>query len=342
MDKSCETLFYPFTNGALEAPKAADSVAFINARICAGLDLVKPASLTLQQYFKPYAAMLQSEGLQVISALPDDAAFDVVLIAAPKSKMETQYDLVRGIEMLRAGGILICAAANDAGGARLKGFFQQLGFETIEALAKNKARVVWAGKSAKLNDKLIKQWREQGTEQSIDGDRFLSVPGLFGWNKIDKGSEILAQHLPHDLSGTGADFGCGYGYLSDCLLQHNPGIEEIICLDADYRAVEIVQKNLEKHPQQKRFFWEDLTKPVTKLQNMDWIVMNPAFHQGKKSDTDIGAAFIATAAKALKPGGMLWAVANNNLPYERILEGAFSAYDKKFEGQGFKVFTAQK
>src|SRR5690606_9948663 len=47
-----------------------------------------------------------------------------------------------------------------------------------------------------------------------------SKPGLFGWNKIDQGSEFLIQSLPAMLGtmprppASLLDLGCGYGYLT--------------------------------------------------------------------------------------------------------------------------------
>ncbi|HCJ19591.1 MAG TPA: methyltransferase, partial [Hyphomonas sp.] len=34
-----------------------------------------------------------------------------------------------------------------------------------------------------------------------------SRPGLFSWNRIDAGSELLADSVPENIRGRGADFG---------------------------------------------------------------------------------------------------------------------------------------
>jgi 16S rRNA (guanine1207-N2)-methyltransferase len=89
-----------------------------------------------------------------------------------------------------------------------------------------------------------------------------------------------------------------------------------------------------------RYLWEDLTKPVAGLSGLDWIVMNPPFHEGKKTDSGIGADFINTAAVALRSGGTLYMVANANLPYEESIRKNFSDSKKILEGEGFKVLSA--
>lgn len=345
MSRVYDTLFYPLNAGGGAPPLKDHAVLFINAALCGGLDLLSASNLSLQQYSKPYGTALRDQGYVVASDIPADGAqFDYVFIAAPKNKLETQYVLAEGARLLREGGTLVCAASNNTGGGRLAGFLQTLGFENIRQESKYKARVVWAQRQETLADKQIEEWRAAGGVQGIVDGKFFSAPGLFCWDKIDKGSEILTQNLPENMIGSGADFGCGYGYLSSYLLQHNPAIENLICVDADFRAVAACRMNLDRleHRAQKRYFWEDLTKPVATLRDLDWIVMNPPFHEGKDSNIGIGQACIETAAKSLRPGGKLWMVANVGLPYEKVLESAFKTCCKKFEGKGYKVFVAEK
>ena len=345
MSKPYETLFYPLRSGGLCAPGKDSSVLFINAAPCDGLNMIKFAALTLQQYFKPYVCALEEKGYGVLPDLPNrKERFDYIFIAMPKNKTEAQYLLARGVEMLRDQGTLICAAGNDSGGKRLAGFFEALGIEDCRQESKCKSRVVWAEKPLEIDGKALQEWIKAGSVQEILDGKFHSVPGVFGWHKIDKGSEILVENLPTDLAGKGADFGCGYGYLSDYLLQHNPAIESLFCVDADFRAVEMCRKNIKKIECAARvqYVWEDLLQPVSRLQNLDWIVMNPPFHEGRARDISIGRAFIKTAAKSLGPGGALWMVANAGLPYEQILESGFKTCSKKSEGQGFKVYAAIK
>ena len=78
------------------------------------------------------------------------------------------------------------------------------------------------------------------------------------------------------------------------------------------------------------------------MKNLDFIVMNPPFHEGKKTNVEIGKAFISNAFEELKSGGILYMVANAHLPYEAVLSEKFSTIEKKFEGQGFKIFAAVK
>ena len=54
------------------------------------------------------------------------------------------------------------------------------------------------------------------------------------------------------------------------------------------------------------------------------------------------AAVIAAAARALKPSGALWMVANQQLPYERELEALFAEAEVVERSPAYKVLRAAK
>ena len=78
------------------------------------------------------------------------------------------------------------------------------------------------------------------------------------------------------------------------------------------------------------------------LTDLDFVVMNPPFHDGGAEDRALGVAFIETAAKALRKGGTCWLTANRHLPYERPLAGAFSKVELRAEAGGYKIYEARK
>ncbi|MGH1376017.1 MAG: methyltransferase [Alphaproteobacteria bacterium] len=340
MSMACETLFYWIRNGSLIEPKAR--VAFLNASYHHDIGEVSCDELVVQQHFKPFADDMTQRGVSVLPKCPDDlASYDVVLVLLPKSTLETEYYIACALRLLKKGGLLVCSADNKAGGSRLKKTLQKFGLSDVDSESRNKARVVW-GRVEQPDISYIDQSYQKGLVQPILDARFVSEPGVFGWNKVDKGSEILTTCLPKDLKGKGADFGCGYGYLSDFILSHRPKVKRLHVLDADYRAVQVSRTNLSHYECPLEFIWCDLTKVQNDLRNLDFVIMNPPFHEGKKTDNAIGQAFIQSAYASLKRGGRLWMVANNHLPYEDVLEQQFFEVRKHYEGQGFKVYEALK
>ena len=88
--------------------------------------------------------------------------------------------------------------------------------------------------------------------------------------------------------------------------------------------------------------WLDLAKPSNVLKNVDYIVMNPPFHEGKSTDVSLGVSFIMRAYESLRKNGALWMVANKHLAYERVLKNNFRVVHKQYEGQGFTFYEAVK
>ncbi len=337
MNAALETLFYTFETDLLSRPEAQQKVLFLNAQYHAGLSHFPQKSLTLQQYFKPYAAVLEARGYNVCSAFTfENEGSDMAFICLPKNKVEALFWIASALKALKRNGVLICAAENKAGGTRIQSMLQGFGLDNLSSVSKHKARAVWTRKET-INEAALAKALRDGEVQKILGGEYLSQPGVFGWDKIDKGSSVLLQHIVNDLKGVGADFGCGYGLLSRHIIQQCMAVKQFYAIDADWRAAEVCKKNTGVE-----VLWEDITSSKVLPKNLDFIVMNPPFHEGKKADSDIGAAFIQTAYECLKRNGVLWMVANNQLPYEDVLRKNFFETHKIFEGQGFKVYKAVK
>lgn len=305
-------------------------------------DMCATRESVFRHIFHPSARALSQRGYTVQQAWPSDAAyFDVAGVVLSKNAVDAMAQIAHALRSVAQGGLLFCAADNKAGGARLKKMLAQFGIEPLEVVSKNKCRVAIARVGAydvAATDTAIIAGEMR---QVLDG-RFWSQAGVFGWDKIDKGSEILTRYIPRDLKGRVADFGCGYGYLSDHILRHCPKVKHITCADADHRAVTLCQKNLAQFDRDTSCVWTDLTQAQGDLRNLEAVIMNPPFHDGKMTDSAIGVAFIKTAYAALRRNGRLWMVANAHLPYEDILTTTFHSVVKHHEGQGFKVYEAVK
>lgn len=336
---SLQTLFLPLEQGLVEA---RTPVLFIGAGWYPAFSPLK-SQITCWQPFFPAAAELSAHGFHMVDDLPVDGAYGLVLIDIPKQVEEAKFWLAHALKCVGKDGMIVACAANDANGKRLEGWFDSLGMAS-QSLSKNKAKVVW-GATPATKPTILSEWLEFGGVQALsneEGIGFISQPGLFGWSKIDQGSALLADNMIGPLKGVGADFGCGYGYLSQAILRKNPDITSLHLIDADSRALACAKENIKSVQGERtvQFRWADLSKPAASLEPLDFIVMNPPFHMGKLTESSLGQFFIKTARHHLKKGGKLLMVANAHLPYEKSLRESFSAVRLIIEKDGFKIYEA--
>lgn len=341
---SLHTLFLPLENGDIPLPVDGPAL-FLGAEWHSALGSLM--SVDAYQPFRPLAAALTGKSVTLMEDVPAgaDQTYALALVQVPKQGDEARFWLSAALSLLKEGGVLLAAAANDANGERIGKWMKELGLDP-QSLSKNKARAVWAARPRTFSSK-ADEWIKKGEIQDVqigDGIIFKTQPGVFGWDKIDMGSRMLADFLPENLKGVAADFGSGNGYLSYHLLQKNPGLKELCLLEADSRALICSKINLEnvRGDCALHFRWDDLTKPVRSLVALDMIVMNPPFHEGKKTDAALGQDFIRTAAHHLKKGGRLYMVANAHLPYERLMEELFARVDMPLQKDGFKILVGVK
>jgi 16S rRNA (guanine1207-N2)-methyltransferase len=264
----------------------------------------------------------------------EPGSVDSVMIYAPPGVLERRYTLALALKALAVGGRLDVMAPKDKGGSRLKKELQAFGLEIGEtAKAHHRRCVVIKPEVLTGIDEAI----ANGAPRLVEGLEAWSQPGVFAWDRIDGGSALLAQTLP-PLKGRGADLGCGYGALATVVLR-SPAVTALTLVDTDRRAVEAAQRNVEDP--RAGFDWAD-ARTLEETGDLDFIVMNPPFHDGGAEDRKLGQAFIRKAAGMLKKGGVLWLVANRHLPYESELKEAFKRVNPAGDGGGYKLFEAVK
>jgi len=259
---------------------------------------------------------------------------DEIMIYAPPGVLERRYTLALALKALKVGGRLDVMAPKDKGGSRLKKELEAFGVEIGETAKAHHRRCVVIKPESMTG---IEAAIEAGAPRLVEGLEAWSQPGIFAWDRIDGGSALLAQVLP-PLKGKGADLGCGYGALSTVVLR-SPAVTALKLVDTDRRAVEAAKRNVEDP--RASFDWADV-RTLEGEGNLDFIVMNPPFHDGGAEDRRLGQAFIRKAAEMLKKGGVLWLVANRHLPYEAELKDAFKRVTPVGDGGGYKLFEAVK
>ena len=337
---SYSSLFlYPFQKELISFDLLRAPLMVVDVEHEAAIDAHKPSCVV--QNYKYRAQPWIAKNYEVDFQLPQEKTFQTIFCQMPQSKEYCYYQLAMMISLLDDDGVLVCMAGNNENGKRLKKWFLEFGL-SAQSTSKQKHQIVWAQKK-KINSEYVNQCIDKYGIQKvkIKQKEFYTKAGIYGWNKIDSGSQLLIDTMPPNIKGFGADYGCGYGFLSKSVVHLNPTIEMIDLYDADSNALECAGQNMKDMQCQVNLFFKDLVNNKVN-KKYDWIIMNPPFHAGKKADADIGVKFIENAAGSLKLGGMLYMVANVFLPYEKTLAYNFSKVETVKEENGFKVIFAQK
>jgi 16S rRNA (guanine1207-N2)-methyltransferase len=272
------------------------------------------------------------------SASLEDAAPGAMarfVMLAPPGTLERRYALALALRALAPGALLHAMAPKDKGGSRLKKELEAFGCAVNETSKRHHRICVTPRPAAPTGlDEVI----AEGGPRLVETLGLWSQPGVFSWDRIDPGTALLLKHLP-PLAGRGADLGCGVGVLAKAVLA-DPAVTGLALIDNDRRAVDAVRRNIDDP--RASIAWDDATGDAIPLEGLDFVVMNPPFHDGGTEDRRLGQRFIQRAHQILRRGGTLWLVANQHLPYEPILTPLFLRAERRADAGGYKVFEARK
>jgi 16S rRNA (guanine1207-N2)-methyltransferase len=268
--------------------------------------------------------------LQEISpgALPD------LVMLAPPGAIERRYALALALRALAPGAPFLVMAPKDKGGGRLAKELAELGCAAHET-ARRHHRICAA--AAKGGRKAIAAAIDAGAPRFSESLGLWTQPGVFSSDRIDSGTALLIRHLP-EFSGRGADFGCGLGLLGHAILR-SERVTALTLVDLDRRAVALCRHNVADA--RANILWAD-ARALRGLEPLDFVAMNPPFHEGGLESRALGLAFIDRAAAVLRKGGQCWLVANRHLPYEAALARNFREVRAVADEGGYKIVEARK
>ncbi|WP_300519903.1 class I SAM-dependent methyltransferase [Aliiroseovarius sp.] len=278
----------------------------------------------VQRFFPDHLAWARA-GYDV--AVNPEGEFCAALVVVPRAKAQARAMIAEALRITDGGLVLVEGQKTDGIDSLLKSLKKEVSISQV--ISKSHGKLAWFRGGA------LSGW--QAVETTLPGG-FVTRPGVFSADRIDKGSEALLTVLPDDLRGHVADLGAGWGYLSRAILER-PGVTALDLVEADHDALECARRNVSDG--RARFFWDDATTFEPRAL-CDAVVMNPPFHTGRSGDPELGRAFIRTAARILKPSGRLIMVANRHLPYEQELASRFGLVEELGGTPGFKVLAAAK
>jgi 16S rRNA (guanine1207-N2)-methyltransferase len=344
-DPALATLLLPLAEGGLPWPGRG---LFLQARAGWPLQALALPGLVCAQHDRAAHDALRAAGHAVLAGEDPEpeTRWPLVLLLPPRQREAARALFAASLARLQPGGRILACMPNREGArsgaadlARIAG--------PLASLSKHHCRAFWTGPLEGPGcAALQEEWRALAQPRwiaspQVPGGGFHSRPGIFAWDRVDPGSALLAGHLPGDLAGSGADLGAGWGFLALAVLERCPGVRALDLFESDARALACARLNLAPHAPRVPlgFHWHDVAAGVPG--RYDFVVGNPPFHAaGREARPELGRAFIAAAAAALRPGGRLWLVANRHLPYEQALDEGFAQVRQVVQRDGYKLLEA--
>ena len=283
-------------------------------------------------------------------ALPVGNNWDIVLLTIPKERSFARILIISSFMSLKVGGRLLLAGPSNKGAKavikdaqRLFGNCTLLGYRSHQ-------RVAQSIKNAESPEPLPKEFQTNGispgslnilkVDTAVGILQLETSPGIFSWEKPDQGSNLLQSHLRIDKETVVWDVGCGYGILG--LTASLYGAKKVFMSDINILAIDYALKNAFRNSVSKKvliFPAVDLTPPpnIHLLNQVDLIITNPAFHQGRRVDKSMALEIISRSSRYLKTGGKLLLVANRFLNYDKAMEKRFSHVHKIAENNQYHL-----
>ena len=238
------------------------------------------------------------------------------------------------------GALLLSARRGDAGAAAARGA--------------RGALEGWLTRSSLTLPRVGESAGGEGGDAALD---WVTYPGLFAGGGVDVMTSALLAALPPPPAGSRVlDACCGSGVIA-AALRHAVGGDglKLYLLDADAVAVAAARANVPSArevalsagwpaapaPGEADAFHKRGGRPT----RFDWIVTNPPVHRGQPDDFRVVADLISGGASRLRRGGVLWIVAQEQVPVGRMLElhGGFGKVDAAVSADGrFVVWSASE
>lgn len=268
-------------------------------------------------------------------------SLDVIYLRVPKSKALLNHLIRSAVDCLKLNGRLILVGYNDEGiKTTFKHTEKALGILCAQKLLGKGLRIAKFQKTERFNKDAIDDRKYQTLKsiEHVDGFSLLSKAGIYGADKIDKGSVFLCETIRtyyDQLPNKVLDLGCGNGLIAVKLAHQYRNIEWIVT-DNNVTAIEVCAQNLLNNNIHGEAVLADCGDTLDS-RSFEMIVCNPPFHQGFETSEALTLKFLAAIARLLTKKGEAWLVMNKFLSIEKLIHQTHLSLELMGENQLFKV-----
>jgi len=168
---------------------------------------------------------------------------------------------------------------------------------------------------------------------------FHSTWGVFSPREVDKGTQLLLDHIEIDRSDTCIDLGCGYGPLG-LVMAAEADLGRVHLIDKDFVAIDYTQKNARlNHLDNVEVYLSNGFSAVPEDARFDVVVSNLPAKAGK----ELFYLYFYDARARMRPGSRIYVVTINGLRQfiKRIFTEVFGNYSKLKQGKDYTVSMAE-
>ena len=266
-----------------------------------------------------------------------------IIYRISKEKPLTHYLFNQSAQLLNHSGELIVSGKKQEG---IKGYADNLSkiIGCQGKLKKTKNDYFGIFSQFENNAWLDDQQYAQLQQPFAQAPKLYSKPGVFGWNKIDQGTELLLSTLPaildnhpHTIHNI-LDLGCGYGWIFTNVEKYFP-IEKhavhITATDNNATAIVCAHENTKQSSHDIIVVADDCASQIQTL--YDLILCNPPFHQGFSHDKSLTRKFLTQTKRLLSPTGIAVFVVNDFVKFPIELLNQFTDHHVVTTKQGFTI-----
>lgn len=277
------------------------------------------------------------------------AFFDAVIMLLPKGRKLARKLLVEAHQALKPEGNFFLIGSNNEGVQAVCKDATEL-FGKGSVLAYKKGSRIFKTKKSHTSD-LPPAWAVEpgiapGTwlefNVQIKDQRFTicSLPGVFSYEHLDEGTELLLHSTNLQPGATILDMGCGNGIIG--LYASKLGAASVDMVDSNLYAICAARKNIEVNGLKNITAMPgDLYEAVDK-KRYDLVLSNPPFHTGKEVNYQVAQALIHGAYDHLNKKGRLVVVANRFIRYDHWMQEVFKNIEVLSTTSKYHVLSSTK
>lgn len=337
-------LVWPCGHGALAVWAAwqtpADHVTALDTHVVA-VEAAKRAT-----------SLNRCRAVRTLSALPSatGTVYDVVLMTQPRARDVLRLLLLEAWGVLREGGRLYLAGANEMGIKNAINDAEALCGPGQLLAYKGGNRVVCFTRGP-LPVELPEVYRAPGVptgtyrryEVQVGAAQLAvcSRPGVFSWRELDHGTRLLLDSLQVRVTDRVLDAACGTG-LAGLLAQRGASKGRVTWLDPELLAVESTRATLAANGASGTVLQGDAVDAAAGEGPFTLILGSPGQRGGWAVNDEVAEALAEEAYAALEPRGRFVLVTNRFVSYQRAIEARFGAVVTLAENKGYRVLSAEK